>query len=458
MSNPMSEQKSCVRCFQHVWLLLIAVLLASGNISAEELGGRALSWEPRVPAAKNLAPTGTLLFNERPGQPWRGAAEGDTLYSRDLLQALPGLSARLETRPRAVELTLWGNLPQLSQFFGLQSAVILHDSRAFDLDFTLQRGRVLLTNRKDSGPARVWLRIEGAAFELTLADPGATVCLGLYSFWPSGVGFNPSAPAEETPVRRLMFFALKGEANVKDSEARHTLSPPPGRAYFQWDSINGAEQIARSRRQVDAWADPNRKPSSQTKALSEVIEKYQAVAKNKEPRTVLFDLLDAAGKERERARAQALAEFSVFGLAALNDIDRVMQALDDPRQAEARKAAVTALRHWIGDAAGRDQRLYQYLTERLRYSKPQSATVLQLLHGALAADDPDTYDTLLAYLRHEKLSIRELAWRHLLRMVPEDLAVPYDPAATAAERAKAYAAWKEVIPSGSLPARKSKKK
>lgn len=458
----MSEPNRCVRSFnlfQNLHPLWLGILLASGGIvSAEELGGRAISWEPRVAVAQSLSPAGTLLFNERPGQGWRSAAKGDTLMSRDLLQALPGLSAHLETKPRGVELTLWGNLPEMSAFPGLQSAVILHDSRAFDLDFTLQRGRVVLTNRKQSGSARIWLRIEGAGFEVTLADPGATICLGLYSYWPRGVDFTPSPSAEEVPVRRLTFFALRGEADVKDSDTRHSLSAPPGRAEFHWDSVNGPAERTNARRQVDAWADAAPKPSAQAKMLSEVIEKYQADAKSKTPRTVLYDLLDAAAQERDRARAKALAEFAVFGLAALNDIERVVQALGDSDHAEARQAAALALRHWIGDAVGRDQRLYQYLLNRLNYSKAQSATVLQLLHNTLAADEPHTYDTLLAYLRHEKLAIRELAWRQLLRMVPEDLLVPYDPAASAAERAKAYAAWKEAIPSGSLPTRKPKKK
>jgi hypothetical protein len=454
----MSEQNRCVPSSGLTWLFMVVLLLKnSGVLLAEELGGRALSWEPRVAAAKNLSPAGCLLSNERPGQPWRGNSEGDILFSRDLLQALPGLSARLETKPRAVELTLSGNLPELSDFSGLQSAVILHDSRAFDLDFTLHLGRVLLTNRKESGAARVWLRVDGAAFELTLAEPGATICLGLNSYWPSGVGFSLTPQAEEVPVRRLRFFVVQGAVDVTESGTQHALSAPPGRAYFHWDSINGSEEGARPRRQVDAWADTNRKETPQAKMLEQVLDQYRAAVKTKTPRTVLFELLDAVAKERDRARAKVLAEFAVYGLAAINDMDRVMQVLDDPRQADARKAAAIALRHWIGDAAGRDRRLYHFLIERLRYSKAQSATVLQLLHSALAADEPDTYDVLLSYLRHEKLVIRELAWRQLLRMVPKDLAVPYDPAASAAERAKAYAAWKEAIPSGSLPTRKPKK-
>lgn len=445
------------------WLvLLIAVspspFVAVSSAKAEELGSRPASWEPRIAAAKYLSPVGALLANARSGQPWRTVGQGAELSSRDLLLALPGMKAGLETSPRAVELTLWGNLPEMSAFHGLQSAVILHDSRAFDLDFTLRRGRVLVANRKEKGPARVWLRVDGAAFQLTLTEPGDAVCLGLYSFWPRGVSFTLSPRAEAVPVHTLHFLVLKGEVDVKVNGTQHGLSAPPGPASFHWDSVNGAEAGARRRRQVEAWADPSRPPPSSAKALIEVIDRYKTAVKDKEPRTVLFDLLDAASNEREREQAKAKAEFAVFGLAAINDIDRVMQALEGPRQAEVRQAAVIALRHWIGAAAGRDRQLYRFLMDQRRYSKAQAATVLQLLHSAFAAAEPDTYETLIAYLRHQKLAIRTLAWWQLSHLVPKEVAVPYDPAASPEERAKAYAAWKKAIPSGSLPSRKAKPK
>jgi hypothetical protein len=447
-------------------LSLCPFALLSSTAAAAELGSRPVSWEPRVVLAKSLSPIGSLLVNEQPGQPWRALGLHGDIYSRDLLLALPGMQASLETSPRAVELTLWGNLPKWSEFSGLESAVILHDSRSFDLDFTLRHGRVLVANRKESGPARVWLRVEGAAFQLTLGEPGDTVCLGLNSFWPRGVPFSLSPRShaevgnEEGPVRTLNILAVKGQVDVKVSGVQHSLSAPPGLSFFHWDSVNGPDAAPRQRRQLEAWADRGRAPTSSeaTRGYEKTIAKYQAAVKASDPRTALIDLLSHAAKEQDREQAKATVEFAVFGLAAINDIERVMQVLDDPNQAEARHAAVIALRHWIGNDAGRDRLLYQFLINRLNYTKTQAATVLQLLHDAYAADDPVTYETLIDYLGHPKLSIRELAWRHLLHLVPEDIIVPYDPAAAPTERAKACAAWKDAIPSGSLPTRKAKKK
>jgi len=439
--------------------VLIGVLLAAGsNVRAEDLGSRRISWEPRVPVGKCLSPAGSLLVNERPGQPWQTISDKEDVLTSDLLLALPGMRANIITQPKAVELTLGGNWPKWTEFSGLESAVILHDSRSFDLDFTLQRGRVTVTNRQEKGSALVWLRIDGAAFQLRLSQPGDAVCLGLYGFWPRGVSFTVTPKPQDAPARTLTFFVIKGQVDLKTGGTQHVLSAPPGSAYFHWDNIRGADEGSRNPPRLPKWADPAAKTPPEAKVVIEVIETYRTQAKDKEPRTVLYDLLAAAETERDKDRAKAMDEFAVLSLAAINDIDRVMQALADPKQAEARKSAVIALRHWIGNATGHDQRLYQFLLDHLHYSRPQASTVLQLLHSAFPIAEPDTYETLIAYLRHDNLAIRELAWWHLSRLVPEEVMIPYDPAGSDAERAKAYAAWKKLVPNGSLPTKKKLKK
>jgi len=443
-----------IRSWQLTFPVMGLLLGMAGITKAEDLGSRPQSWEPRVLLGKSLSPAGSLLVNEQPGQPWQAVDEGAEIKSRDLLLALPGMSAKVETR--GLELTLWGNLPELSSFAGLQSAVILHDSRAFDLDFTLYQGRLILTNKKESGAARVWMRIEGAAFQLTLGGPGDSICLALNSFWPRGVAFNPTPRAEDIPARSLQFVAVKGQVSLTADGTQHLLKAPPGPAQFRWDSVRGPAEGTQSRNTLPAWADPQSKTPAQAKAQLEAIDKYKGEVKDKDPRTALYGMLDSAKMATDKEQAHALAEVAVLGLSALSDMDRVLQALSDAQNAPARRAAVAALRHWIGDAAGRDQRLYQHLIDNHGYTKNQAATLLQLLHNALAPEEPDTYETLIAFLRHEKLAIRVLAWSQLSSLVPEDIALPYDPAASQAEREKAYKAWKELIPSGSLPKRKPK--
>src|SRR5207253_10984350 len=79
------------------------------------------------------------------------------------------------------QLLLWGNLPEFSRLLPprLESAVVLHANPEFDLDFTLDRGRVLLSNHKREGPARIRLRFQDEAWDLTLPDQNTEVAAEL---------------------------------------------------------------------------------------------------------------------------------------------------------------------------------------------------------------------------------------------------------------------------------------
>ena len=68
----------------------------------------------------------------------------------------------------------------------------------------------------------------------------------------------------------------------------------------------------------------------------------------------------------------------------------------------------------------------------------------------------ETYETLIAYLKHRKQAIRELAHWHLVRLAPVGRDIPFDAAATVAARAKSAEAWKKLIPDGELPPDKKK--
>jgi hypothetical protein len=140
-------------------------------------------------------------------------------------------------------------------------------------------------------------------------------------------------------------------------------------------------------------------------------------------------------------------------MGAVDDLQGLTDALADPKSAVLRETAVEALRHWIGRNEEQDLKLYRFLVQRQEYPEAQAETVLQLLHNPFALDRPETYETLIAYLRHSRLAVRELARWHLYRIVPAGRKIAYDAAAAEnmAERQKAYEAWKKLIPSGKLP-------
>jgi hypothetical protein len=209
-------------------LAAAAVACCVALLSAGPRPARADDAEPRVEVARCISPAGTLLRRERADKAWHVVAPDEAMHSRDTLLALPGARAVVEPRPESVTLTLWGNLPQLSEFNGLQSEVVLHDTRAFDLDFTPVRGRLVLRNTKARGPAKVWLRLPGEGWQLTLANPGDEAALELYGRWPRGVPFRKEPRPGEVPTNTLLLFALKGQVELKTPAAQLALAAPPG--------------------------------------------------------------------------------------------------------------------------------------------------------------------------------------------------------------------------------------
>ena len=165
----------------------------------------------------------------------------------------------------------------------------------------------------------------------------------------------------------LTFLVLKGQIDLKAGGTNIRFPPRPDRL-TSTGTATRAQPIGRHDAKHPRVGQPKRHGVTGRPDHSEVIEKYQTLAKDRESRTVLDDLLAATKSERETKRAKAMTEFAVFGFAAINDIDRLLQALNDPKQAEARRTAVVALRHWIGDAAGHDRHLHQFLVDRSGFS------------------------------------------------------------------------------------------
>jgi hypothetical protein len=440
--SPRSFRRRGGRCL--LAALLVPAVLAAPSPAADPPGP-----EPRVEAGKNLSAAAALFARSDREGLWRGVEPGAALFSRDLLLALPGGRAVVEPRPDSVSLTLWGNLPQLSTFPGLESAVVLHDSRAYDLDFSLVRGRVVVTSARAKGPARVWVRLPGAAWELTLAERGDAIALESYGRWPRGVPFTKEARPGEGPTIVVAATVLKGRVELAAGDTRFTLTAPPGPAYFRWDSVVGAEAGPERRDQLPSWADPKAPRPADAAAAEQVVTAFQGGLKGRPPAAALSDLLDGADRETDKAKAAVVREFAILGLAAVDELPRVAQALGDPKHASARDTATVALRHWIGESAGRDPVLYFVLTQQLNYSDANAETVLQMLHSPFRADEPDGLRALLAYLRHDRLAVRSLALWHLRRLVPAGKDIPFDPAAPEADREKGYAEWKKVIASRS---------
>ena len=424
---------------------LTCALLAAGPVRAAPAGER------HGPVGQCVSPPGTLFQRQAPDKPWQTARPRQTVADGEVLLALPGGRGEVESANGAVRLILWGNMPELSSSAVLESAVVLHDTPGFDLDLTLERGRVVLVSGKDKEPARVRLRVGEEVWALTLPEKGDEAALELSGRWPRGVPFNPDAKAQDRPTADLVFLTLRGSADVKAGPRLYAMHAPPGPGYFHWGSVDGQDPAPARLEKLPAWADPGAARTTEARRVHEVLDRLREALRDKSLDAALAGLLESADSDSDPAQATVTRQVVVFSWGALDDLSRLVGALSDPKHPVARETAVDALRHWIGRGPGQDVELFNFLIKQKKYPPTRAEVVLQLLHSPFQKDRPETYQALIEYLRSDDPAVRELARWHLYRLAPAGRTIAFDAAAPAEERERAVKRWQELIPEGQLP-------
>jgi hypothetical protein len=383
----------------------------------------------------------------------RDIAAGDTLLS------LPGY--RSEVRfTSGVDLTLWGDMRELSFVYPvLESEVVSNNARDIDLDLTLNRGRIVLANRKANKPAKVRVRFYNPAakdgkdvWEITLAEKDAEVALDLWGRYPAGVRFrkgtNPPAPTGE-----LYMYVLKGQASVRTSAAAFAMKQPPGPSLIFWSSEQ--EDIVPQRlNKSPEWVNQSDPPLP--KGLSNDAEKKLRILRRnmvkalKELGTHMKDdQVEATLAEALQSPEVSMRILAVRCHGAIGDLSPLLDALVNKKHPEVRDIAVEELRHWIGQNRDNGQRLHDTLAKK-KYSSKEADVIMGLLPNLSDSElkQPETYSRLIDYLRQDEPAIRVLAHWHLVRLVPGGSRILSDPLGDAG---RLYEAWKKLVPEGTLP-------
>ena len=403
-------------------------------------GQQANAGEGRPAVAKLLTPKGTLVARAKPGADWKLVDQGQPLYAGDLLM---GPGAQLETRNGAVRLAFLGDPFRLSPHPVIESAVVLHANPKADLDFTLDRGRVDLTNAKARGAAKVVLHVRDQTWEFTLDQPGTAVALQLFGRWPAGTKFTKHPGPKDVPTADLVGLVLKGEVIVGHGDHERLLTAPPGPAQVHWNSVTGPGRAPEHLDRLPDWA----QPESAEKISPEERAKLQA-RRQRFRNLLVTKSLGAALDEFLSSKDPDDRRMAVFAMAAVDDLKRLGQAYITTKQPDVLDDCVLALRHWLGRGPGQDLKLYNVLVKEAKVPEAEAETIVQLLHSFSAADlaEPETYETLVDYLGHDRLAIRALAYWHLSRLLPAGRQFGYDPLAPEAARDKAVAKWQTLIP------------
>jgi hypothetical protein len=424
-----------------LWLRLSGILLALGLLlirspgQCQQTGGKSGS------AVATCVSVAGALLELRPKAAWEAVKAGDRVGPGVLLVALP--KAELLSANKAVTLNMLADIGQRGPYPVLESAVRIHANADADLDVTLDRGIMAVTNAKKTGAAKVRIRVAGKSWDLLLKEPGSKVGLELFGRHP------PGAPKVlegkiDPPTADVILLVTKGQAFLHTGKDGYGLQAPPGPAFLHWDSVL-------DRPSVDHL---DKLPEALTKALDDKEAKlfhdlcHCTLALGSRPIDQVLD-----GLLKSDTKVDRLVGVTVLG--AVDKLPALLDALANSKHADMRDHAVLVLRTWMGRGPGQVEKLHQALTQDGRYSKVHARTILQLMFGFNEEDRsrPDTYELLIALLNHPQVPVRELARWHLVRLAPAGKDIAYDAGGPEAERQRGSEQWRALIPEGKLPPR-----
>ncbi|MCC6417631.1 MAG: hypothetical protein IT429_05220 [Gemmataceae bacterium] len=424
--------------FQPLLRRLLTPAVAAGLLAFALLPGGGGAQEKTAPAKAEHV-HGTLL-RRADGNTWKVVKQGDAIPAGSLLLGLP--RGELLSANGAVTMVLVADIGQRGPFPVLEAGATLHANPDFDLDVTLDRGIVGFRNNKAKGAAKVRVRFRDADWRLTLLEPGTRLGVELYARHPPGLPEIKEGKFGE-PRTDVLLLVTKGKVFFESGVQGVRLTAPPGPAVVHWNSDSREPEVRRLEKVPEGLAALNSTEGDIFKAVC------ASCGRLKEGN--LGTSLDALLTSSEKA--DRLVGVTVAG--AVDDLPRVLHALADAKHPEVRDQAILVLRHWIGRGSSQVGRLYQMLMKKGGYSDVRARNLLQLLFGFTDEQqaDAETYAVLLRYLEHPSLPVRTLAHWHLVRLAPAGRGILYDAAAPEADRQRALARWRDLIPPGELPRR-----
>jgi hypothetical protein len=388
---------------------------------------------------------GVLLERSQETDPWRRLRPQSRILSLASLMSLPGYRSELRM-DSGVSLVLWGNLPDLLPIPLNESVVILYSNPDFDLDFRLDRGRVVLRNQKDAGAAQVRLRFAGEVWDITLPDSKTEVGVDLAGeFIP-----YTKQDGSNDPNKYVKLIALKGQAILQIRYDKHTVRTSE---IYEWDNHFGAVAAPREiPKFLPLW---NEKPSAQNRNA----QAFDSALKNLASRLAARDAVDIVLGESLQEADYPSHVIAMRSLGAIEAWSNLLDEVVDGQYPTLRLLAVDELRFLIGLDARNDQKLLKALKAK-SYSDTQARLALQLLHGFTQEDwaDVATRSTVVEYLMHEKPAIRQMAYVALLTLVPDGQKIVYDPLGDIELRERGYADWKKAVQNYKPPKREPERK
>jgi pSer/pThr/pTyr-binding forkhead associated (FHA) protein len=401
-----------------------------------------------------------LLQRQGPSYPWTVLRPEARVSTAQTLISLPGYRSLL-VLDSGLHVTLWGNLPEFSPFPPvLESVVMLHAPAAgTDLDFTLDRGRVVIANRKAPvAPAHVRLRFLGETWDVELPDDQSEVAIELWGLpqQSSGNSFGSTCPVSLTLV-------TKNRVLLKTARQQFDFA---GRSRLTWLNEGTATPRRGTLPELPGWwtKAPDQKMPAVQKALRSLLDwRDQLGGANRsgdrratsESATAVVSKIK---KQVEDVKDPDNQDTGVLFLAALDEVEPLVDLLRDRQNPNVRGVTLFALQAWLG-RGGEHAHDLAGIFERRGRTKDEAERVVRLLYfitpDALARRD--TYEYLVAHLDDDDLLVRDLAFWQLDQLgvggyLPREAReIEYDPTWQSEKRRPAVERWRKLLAGGKVP-------
>ena len=368
--------------------------------------------------ADNAGPS--LLVQRKEKDGWTRLKPGSTLSTGDQLMSLPGYASEVRL-DCGVNLLLRGHVREFTPndrearaMDHLQeSAIVLHKpkEKESDVDLTLLRGRLYLSNHKANDPRglTVRLRFENKAWDVTL-QPEAEVLVDLLKSRMAGTG---------EPLAFMKLFLLKGDAGIALEHERYPDLSDPGRGQFFWVSQYPSryDRPKLSDQELDfakrvVFPKQFSAETPQAKSMELALKAIQSrMTVDKPPQVALQETLG-----NNQFSEHQLALYCLAALDEAKDLLDVLGKADLPHGLD-RDNAIFALRRWLDHGPGQSDRLYEEKTGKgilrsdLGYTSQQAKRIIALLRDPTDEDifNSKYYSAMAEDLASDKVAVAELA-------------------------------------------------
>lgn len=426
--------------------------------------------DPNAPS-EEVKPIGTYVappnwvcvLVQRKGEayPWTVLRPESRVSTATTLVSLSGYRS-LVALDSGLDLTLWGNLPEFSPSPPvLESVAMLHvPAGGRDLDLTLDRGRVVITNRKpNGGAAQVRCRFLGEIWDLELPNAQSEVALERWTL-PGAV---PSTLAPQSVATSVGLYT-KGPVRLRTPHQTLALADLT-RVGWNHQTPTLLHQAA-LKEPPDWWAKaPDPKAPGVQKALRSLLDWRQilggrpsAPAARTGPTEAEVSVIATIKTQVEEVRDPDNQDLGIFFLAALDEIEPLIGFLKDRQNPNVRGVTIFAMQSWLSRGSQHADDL-MHILQRRGDSRERAERVVRLLHFLPidALDQRRTYEELIDLLSDDDLLVRNLAYWHLNQVggagrLPEEVRkIDYDPAWEPDKRRAGVEQWKRLLAEGKIP-------